>query len=71
MFSQMSNKTISHLSSLELKVVQVGTSAVAEYLGLVGDTADRFPGLQGWGAKSASTVLAKIGAIANIPDNNE
>jgi 5'-3' exonuclease len=40
-------------------------------LGLVGDTADGFPGLQGWGAKSASTVLAKYGAIDNIPNNHE
>jgi 5'-3' exonuclease len=37
----------------------VSPSSIADYLGLVGDTADGFPGLQGWGAKSASTVLAK------------
>jgi 5'-3' exonuclease len=37
----------------------VGPSSIADYLGLVGDSADGFPGLQGWGAKSASTVLAK------------
>ena len=40
-------------------------------MGLVGDTADGFPGLQGWGAKSASTVLAKYGTIDNIPDSHE
>jgi 5'-3' exonuclease len=40
-------------------------------LGLVGDTADGFPGLQGWGAKSASTVLAKYGTINKIPDSHE
>jgi len=49
----------------------VGPSSIADYLGLVGDSADGFPGLQGWGAKSASTVLAKYGAIDNIPDNHE
>ena len=49
----------------------VGPSSIADYLGLVGDTADGFPGLQGWGAKSASTVLAKYGTIDNIPDNHE
>jgi 5'-3' exonuclease len=49
----------------------VGPSSIADYLGLVGDTADGFPGLQGWGAKSASAVLAKYGTIDNIPDNHE
>jgi 5'-3' exonuclease len=49
----------------------VGPSSIADYLGLVGDTADGFPGLQGWGAKGASTVLAKYGTIDNIPDNHE
>jgi 5'-3' exonuclease len=37
---------------------------------LVGDSADGFPGLQGWGAKSASTVLAKYQLIDNIPDDH-
>jgi 5'-3' exonuclease len=49
----------------------VGPNSIADYLGLVGDTADGFPGLQGWGAKSASTVLAKYGSIDNIPDKHE
>jgi 5'-3' exonuclease len=49
----------------------VGPSSIADYLGLVGDTADGFPGLQGWGAKSASTVLAKYGTIDKIPDSHE
>ena len=49
----------------------VGPISIADYLGLVGDSADGFPGLQGWGAKSASTVLAKYGTIDNIPDNHE
>jgi 5'-3' exonuclease len=49
----------------------VGPNSIADYLGLVGDTADGFPGLQGWGAKSASTVLAKYGTIDNIPDDHE
>jgi len=46
-------------------------SSIADYLGLVGDSADGFPGLQGWGAKSASSVLAKYGTIDNIPDSHE
>jgi 5'-3' exonuclease len=49
----------------------VGPSSIADYLGLVGDSADGFPGLQGWGAKSASTLLAKYGTIDNIPDSYE
>jgi 5'-3' exonuclease len=49
----------------------VGPSSIADYLGLVGDTTDGFPGIQGWGAKSASTVLAKYGTIDNIPENHE
>lgn len=44
-------------------------SSIADYLGLVGDTADGFPGLPGWGAKSAATVLARYGHIEAIPDD--
>jgi 5'-3' exonuclease len=46
----------------------VPPSSIADYLGLVGDTADGFPGLPGWGAKSASAVLARYGHIEDIPD---
>ncbi len=45
----------------------VGPASIADYLALVGDAADGFPGLAGWGAKSASTVLAKFGSITEIP----
>ena len=48
----------------------VGPSSIIDYLALVGDTADGFPGLSGWGAKSASTVLAKYQLIDNIPDDH-
>lgn len=47
----------------------VGPKSIADWLGLVGDTADGFPGLPGWGAKSASTVLAKYLHIEDIPDD--
>lgn len=47
----------------------VGPESIADYLGLVGDTSDGFPGLQGWGAKSASVVLAKWKTIEAIPDD--
>jgi 5'-3' exonuclease len=43
--------------------------SIPDYLALVGDTADGFPGLPGWGAKSAAAVLAKFGRIDAIPDD--
>ena len=45
----------------------VGPASIIDYLALVGDSADGFPGLPGWGAKSASTVLARYGDIMSIP----
>ena len=45
----------------------VPPTSIADYLALVGDTADGFPGLAGWGAKSAATVLARYGHIEAIP----
>jgi len=45
----------------------VGPASIIDYLALVGDSADGFPGLPGWGAKSASTLLAKYGDIMSIP----
>ena len=47
----------------------VGPTSIADWLGLVGDTADGFPGLPGWGAKSASSVLARYVHIEDIPDD--
>jgi len=47
----------------------VPPESIPDYLGLVGDTADGFPGLKGWGAKSTATVLARYGHIEAIPDN--
>ena len=45
----------------------VPPEAIADYLALVGDSADGFPGLSGWGAKSSSTLLARYGHIEDIP----
>jgi 5'-3' exonuclease len=47
----------------------VPPESIPDYLGLVGDTADGFPGLPGWGAKSASAVLARYGHLEDIPDH--
>lgn len=45
----------------------VGPESIPDYLALVGDTADGFPGLPGWGAKSAGAVLARYGHLEHIP----
>lgn len=41
--------------------------SIPDYLALMGDSSDGFPGLSGWGAKSASTVLARYPHIEDIP----
>jgi 5'-3' exonuclease len=46
----------------------VPPASIPDWLALVGDSADGFPGLPGWGAKSAAAVLARYGHIADIPD---
>ncbi len=45
----------------------VGPTSIPDYLALVGDSADGFPGLAGWGAKSAATVLARWVHVEDIP----
>jgi 5'-3' exonuclease len=45
----------------------VPPASIPDYLALVGDAADGYPGLIGWGAKSTSAVLAKFGHIESIP----
>jgi 5'-3' exonuclease len=47
----------------------VEPSSIPDYLALVGDTADGYPGLAGWGAKSTSKVLARYRHIELIPEN--
>jgi 5'-3' exonuclease len=42
-------------------------ASIPDYLALVGDSSDGYPGLPGWGAKSASAVLAKYGRLESIP----
>src|SRR5277367_3912962 len=46
----------------------VAPRSIPDWLALVGDSADGFPGLPGWGARSAATVLAAHGHISEIPD---
>jgi 5'-3' exonuclease len=45
----------------------VAPASIPDYLALVGDSADGYPGLPGWGAKSAAAVLAKFGHLEAIP----
>lgn len=45
----------------------VPPESIPDWLGLVGDSADGFPGLPGWGAKSAATVLQRYKHIEQIP----
>ena len=45
----------------------VKPESIPDYLALVGDTADGFPGLKGWGAKSTATLLYRYGHLENIP----
>ncbi|HSO32194.1 MAG TPA: 5'-3' exonuclease H3TH domain-containing protein [Labilithrix sp.] len=47
----------------------VAPSSIPDLLGLVGDASDGFPGLPGFGAKSAAAVLARWGTIERIPDD--
>jgi len=47
----------------------VPPASIPDYLALVGDSSDGYPGLPGWGAKSAAAVLAKFGHIDRIPDD--
>ena len=54
----------------EAGVVQkfgVAPASIPDYLALVGDAADGYPGLPGWGAKSTAAVLARFGHIESIP----
>jgi 5'-3' exonuclease len=46
----------------------VAPESIPDWLALVGDSADGFPGLPGWGARSAATVLARYRHLEDIPN---
>jgi 5'-3' exonuclease len=50
-----------------LKKFGVPPESIPDYLALVGDAADGYPGIPGFGAKSAAAVLARFGHIEDIP----
>jgi 5'-3' exonuclease len=58
----------------EAGVVQkfgVSPASIPDYLALVGDSADGYPGLRGWGAKSTAAVLAKFLHLESIPASSD
>ena len=50
-----------------MKKFGVSPVSIPDYLALVGDAADGYPGLRGWGAKSSAAVLAKFVHLESIP----
>ena len=50
-----------------VKKFGVSPASIPDYLALVGDSADGYPGLPGWGAESSAAVLAKFGHLEAIP----
>ncbi len=63
------NRRSGKLTDAEGVVAKFGVapSSIADYLALVGDSADGFPGLPGWGAKTAAAVLSRFQHIEDIP----
>jgi 5'-3' exonuclease len=47
----------------------VAPASIPDYLALVGDAQDGYPGLPGWGAKSTAAVLRKFGHLEAIPED--
>jgi len=52
-----------------IKKFGVSPASIPDYLALVGDAADGYPGLRGWGAKSSAAVLAKYLHLESIPSD--
>lgn len=50
-----------------VKKFGVSPESIPDYLALVGDAADGYPGLPGWGAKSSAAILAKFKHLESIP----
>jgi 5'-3' exonuclease len=65
---QLNRRT--HVTLDEPAIIQkfgVSPASIPDYLALVGDAADGYPGLPGWGAKSSAAVLAKFLHLESIP----
>src|SRR5512138_3151938 len=48
----------------------VSPESIPDWLAVVGDSADGYPGIPGWGAKSASTVLSQYRHLEQVPDDS-
>lgn len=48
----------------------VGPASIPDWLALVGDSSDGYPGLKGWGKQAASAVLARYPHLEDIPENH-
>ena len=55
------------MSRASFRNIGVLPLSIPDYLALVGDSADGYPGLKGWGAKSSAAVLGKFGHVEAIP----
>jgi 5'-3' exonuclease len=53
-----------------VKKFGVAPISIPDYLALVGDSADGYPGLEGWGAKSSAAVLARFVHLESIPQDS-
>ncbi len=53
-----------------VKKYGVPPESIPDWLALVGDAADGYPGIPGWGAKSASAVLSRYKHLESIPDDS-
>jgi 5'-3' exonuclease len=53
-----------------VKKFGVAPASIPDYLALVGDSSDGYPGLPGWGARSAAAVLARFQHLENIPPDS-
>src|SRR6266545_3155682 len=66
------NKSVEQIIIDEAGVVEkfgVRPQSIPDWLAVVGDSADGYPGIPGWGAKSASAVLSHFEHLEKIPDD--
>jgi 5'-3' exonuclease len=62
------NRTIRNEAGVKEKF-GLGPRSIPDYLALVGDSSDGFPGVPGWGEKSASALLARYEHLEAIPQD--
>ena len=68
---QLNRRTRTTLDETAIvKKFGVSPRSIPDYLALVGDSADGYPGLRGWGAKSSAAVLSKFLHLESIPKDS-